>query len=104
MFPNVTEMTNRMAASIREGAILGTLAQNAVHGYKEDDITELQAFKKYGKIWVQDRVGRGQLHFSRVARGKTSRKNYSVFEIETLKRAEKCIEEMFQVAINQGQL
>jgi len=101
ILPNITEITNRMAESMREGAILGNLAQNAIHGYKEDDISELQAFKRYGKSWIQDRTWRGQLHFSRIGRGTTSTKNYSVFEIETLKRAEKCIEEMYQTAINQ---
>lgn len=101
MLPNITDSVNKMAASIREGAILGGLANNAIHGYASDDISELQAFKKYGKSWIQDRAWRGQLHFSRIAHGKTSTKNYSIFEIETLKRAEKCIEEMYQYAINQ---
>lgn len=101
MLPNITDTVNKMAESIREGAILGGLANNAIHGYAADDISEAQAYKKYGKSWIQDRVWRGQLHFSRIGKGTTSTKNYSVFEIETLKRAEKCIEEMYQYAINQ---
>ena len=98
---NINETVNKVAASIREGAILGGLANNAIHGYAEDDISESQAFKKYGKAWVQDRVWRGQLHFSRIGQGIKSTKNYSIFEIETLKRAEKCIEEMYQQVVNQ---
>lgn len=99
MTPNILEITNKLVASIREGAILGGLASSAIHGYKDDDISEIQAFKKYGKAWIQDRVERGQIHFSRIAKGSKSTKNYSVFEIETLKRAEKCIEEMYQYLI-----
>ena len=92
MLPNVREMVNRMAESIREGAMLGAMAHNAIHGYVEDDISELQAFKKYGKAWIKDRTSRGQLHFSRIGASRKSTKNYSIFEIETLKRAEKEIE------------
>ncbi len=99
VFPDVQEMVRRMTISIREGALLGRLADNAVHGYIEDDISEVQAFKKYGRAWIKDRTNRGELHFSRVGAAQKSTKNYSVFEIETLKRAEKCIEEMFQVAL-----
>lgn len=99
MTPNIIEITNKMVESIREGAILGGLANSAIHGYKGDDISEIQAFKRYGKAWIQDRVERGQIHFSRIAKGSKSTKNYSVFEIETLKRAEKCIEEMYQYLV-----
>lgn len=45
VFPDVQEMVRRMTISIREGALLGRLADNAVHGYIEDDISEVQAFK-----------------------------------------------------------
>lgn len=99
VIPDIQEMVRRMTMSIREGALLGILADNAVHGYVDDDISEVQAFKKYGKAWIRDRTNRGELHFSRVGAAQKSTKNYSIFEIETLKRAEKCIEEMFQVAL-----
>jgi hypothetical protein len=100
MLPNAREFVNRMAESIREGAILGAMAHNAIHGYVEDDISELQAFKKYGKAWIKDRTNRGQLHFSRIGSAKKSTKNYSIFEIETLKRAEKEVELMYHLALN----
>lgn len=90
-----------MAESIREGAMLGAMAQNAMHGYVDDDISEIQAFKRYGKAWIKDRTERGQLHFSRVGGAKKSTKNYSIFEIETLKRAEKEISTMYNRLTNQ---
>lgn len=98
---NTRELVNRMAESIREGAMLGAMAQNAMHGYVDDDISEIQAFKRYGKAWIKDRTERGQLHFSRVGGAKKSTKNYSIFEIETLKRAEKEIDTMYNRLINQ---
>jgi hypothetical protein len=98
---NTRELVNRMAESIREGAMLGAMAQNAMHGYVEDDISEIQAFKKYGKAWIKDRTERGQLHYSRVGGTKKSTKNYSIFEIETLKRAEKEIDTMYNRLTNQ---
>lgn len=101
MLPNAREFVNRMAESIREGAILGAMANNAIHGYIEDDISELQAFKRYGKAWIKDRTERGQLRFSRVGGAKKSTKNYSIFEIETLKRAEKEIDTMYNRLTNQ---
>ena len=97
---NTRELVNRIAESIREGAMLGAMAQNAMHGYVEDDISEIQAFKKYGKAWIKDRTERGQLHYSRVGGAKKSTKNYSIFEIETLKRAEKEVELMYHLALN----
>jgi hypothetical protein len=98
---NTRELVNRMAESIREGAMLGAMAQNAMHGYVDDDISEIQAFKRYGKAWIKDRTERGQLHFSRVGGAKKSTKNYSIFEIETLKRAEKEIDTMYNRLTNQ---
>ena len=98
---NTRELVNRMAESIREGAMLGAMAQNAMHGYVDDDISEIQAFKRYGKAWIKDRTERGQLHFSRVGGAKKSTKNYSIFEIETLKRAEKEISTMYNRLTNQ---
>jgi hypothetical protein len=97
---NTIELVNRVAESIREGAMLGVMAQNAMHGYIEDDISEIQAFKRYGKAWIKDRTERGQLHFSRVGGAKKSTKNYSIFEIETLKRAEKEVELMYNLVVN----
>lgn len=97
---NTRELVNRMAESIREGAMLGAMAQNAMHGYVEDDISEIQAFKKYGKAWIKDRTERGLLHYSRVGGAKKSTKNYSIFEIETLKRAEKEVELMYHMVLN----
>ena len=99
---NTRELVNRMAESIREGAMLGAMANNAMHGYVEDDISEIQAFKKYGKAWIKDRTNRGQLHFSRIGCAKKSTKNYSIFQIESLKRAEKKIDTMYNQLTNSG--
>lgn len=93
MIPNITKLTNDIARNIRENAILGALAVNAFHGYKEDDVSENQAYLEYGKKWINDRRERGQLHFSRVGCTTRSKKIYSRFEIESLKRAEKHIRE-----------
>jgi hypothetical protein len=98
---NTRELVNRIAESIREGAMLGVMAHNAMHGYVEDDISEIKAFKKYGKAWIKDRTESGLLHFSRVGGAKKSTKNYSVFEIETLKRAEKEIDIMYKNLIKE---
>ena len=99
---NTRELVNRMAESIREGAMLGAMANNAMHGYVEDDISEIQAFKKYGKAWIKDRTNRGQLHYSRIGGAKKSTKNYSIFQIESLKRAEKKIDTMYNQLTNSG--
>lgn len=93
MIPNITKLTNEIARNIRESALLGALAVNAFHGYKEDDISENQAYRLYGKKWIDDRKERGQLHFQRVGATSKSAKYYSRFEIESLKRAEKYIRE-----------
>lgn len=101
MIPDINSAVNKMAANIREAAILAVLAENAIRGDAKDDISEAKAYDKYGKAWIRDRVERGQLHFSRIGCGSKSKKNYSVFEIETLRRSEKHIEEMFNIAMLQ---
>lgn len=70
-------------------AALGVRATGALKGYKQDEITERKANEIYGKAWVRDRTKRGLLHFNRVGSKSTSSKMYSVFEIESLKLAEK---------------
>lgn len=70
-------------------AALGVRAVTALQGYKEDEITERKAIDLYGKAWLKDRTKRGLLHFNRVGAKTTSSKMYSVFEIESLKLAEK---------------
>jgi len=92
-------MVKNFAQEIREASILGALAFGAIHGLRSDDISENDAYKKYGKAWVRHNVDLGHLHFARIGSTTKSTKMYSVFEIETLKRAEKRIEEMYQVIL-----
>lgn len=101
MLPDTTKLANQFAKEIREASVLGAMAYNAIHGLQSDDISENDAFKKYGKSWIKDRVSRGQVHFARTGTSRRSTKVYSVFEIETLKRAEKCLTEIYnEVIIN----
>lgn len=99
MIIDTSWLMKKVASDIREGAILGALAYNAVHGKVEDDISELQAYKKYGKAWIKHHVEKGELHFTRIGKTDKSTKLYSVFEIETLKRAEKMIQKEFDRAM-----
>lgn len=78
---------------MKENAILSALAVLALSGDKKDDITQNEAFIKYGEGWIEDRLQRGYIHRVRQSGGKTSPWIYSVFEIECLKRAEKVIQE-----------
>ena len=102
MFPNITRITKEVVENIRDMAILGALAFNAIHGYAKDDVSETQAYKEYGKKWVQDRVARGLINFTRVGESVCSTKYYSRFEIECLKRAEKKIKEELNYELQQG--
>lgn len=99
IYTNMNWLARKVASDIREGALLGALAYNAVHGKVEDDISEVQAYKKYGKAWVQNEVRLGNLHFVRIGPAAKSTKLYSVFEIETLKRAQKMIQQEFDRAM-----
>ena len=93
------ELVRQFADNIREASILGALAFPAIHGLKEDDVSENDAYKRYGRAWVMKRVKDNQIHFSRIGSGEKSTKYYSVFEIETLKRAEKRISEVYNNAL-----
>lgn len=101
---NYKKDTEDLVRSIRENAFLGALAINAAYGRKEDDVSEIQACKEYGYGWVRDRLERGMIHFNRVGGTKKSTKYFSRFEIETLKRAEKKISEVYQKAVNELKL
>lgn len=96
---DASRLARKVASDIREGALLGALAYNAAHGKVEDDISECKAFKKYGKAWITHYTQHGMLHFTRVGTTEKSTKLYSVFEIETLKRAEKHITHEFNAAM-----
>ena len=84
---------------IAEDAILNAYAMAAILGYKEDDLSEREAFSLYGKAWVKDRTRRGMISFERNGALETSAKVYSRFEIECLKRAEKRITDSYLSAI-----
>lgn len=86
---------------IMEDAMLTAYAVIAVLGYKEDDLSEREAFELYGRAWVKDRTRRGQLRFERHGEKELSPKVYSRFEIESLKRAEKNISISYQAALNE---
>lgn len=89
----------RLAMSeIKETAILNAYAVVAVLGMKEDDISENEAKRLYGKGWIKSRTEVGLLHYSRNGPSVVSTKIYSRFEIEALKRAEKHIAEQYKQA------
>lgn len=89
----------RLAMSeIKETAILNAYAVVAVLGMKEDDISENEAKRIYGRGWIKSRTEVGLLHFSRNGSSIVSTKMYSRFEIEALKRAEKHIAEQYKQA------
>ena len=83
---------------IMEDAMLVAYAVAAIMGNKEDEISENEAKKLYDAGWLKDRTQRGLLRFSRKGATSKSAKIYSRFEIESLKRAEKNIENSYQRA------
>ena len=101
MLVNTRQLAMQNAQEIRETMILAALALRAIEGRQEDDISENDAFKRYKKAWIKSRVSMGMIHFTRVGSGSTSTKFYSVFEIETLKIAEKRLTEAYEVALKQ---
>lgn len=90
-------------SSIIENAMLNAMAFMAITGDRKDEITEQQAFKRYGKTWVKDRTSRGWIHYIKTGAFKTSAKTFSVFEIECQKRAEKNIDEYYNRLTTQCQ-
>ena len=99
MIPNTKEMVKSFVHDIQVGAILGAMAMQAIQGSRADEVSENDAFKTYGKAWIKSRLAEGSIHFSRIGSGKKSTKYYSVFEIETLKRAEKHLEQVYNEAL-----
>lgn len=82
-----------------DNAMLTAYAVVALLGRKEDDLSEREAFKIYGKAWIKDRTARGMLKFERSGPNEKNSKVYSRFEIEALKRSEKNIEESYKRAL-----
>lgn len=80
---------------IMSDAILNAYAMLAITGHKDDELSEHEAKKLYDAGWIKDRTQRGLLHFSRKGATSKSAKVYSRFEIESLKRAEKRIENKY---------
>lgn len=99
MIPDTRTLIQQFAQDIREASILGALALQAIEGRREDEVSENDAYKRYGKAWIKNHVAIGQLHFTRVGPGETSTKFYSVFEIVTLKMAEKRLTEVYNNAL-----
>ena len=92
-------VAKQFALEIRVAAVCGAQAYAAIHGHRCDDISENEAYKTYGKAWIKSRLAEGSIHFYRIGSGQKSTKYYSVFEIETLKRAEKHIEQVYNEAL-----
>ena len=89
----------RIAMSeMQENAILNAYAVIAVLGLKEDEISESKAHELYGRSWIKTRTKAGLLHYTRQGDTIRSAKVYSRFEIEALKRSEKCIAEKYKQA------
>ena len=80
---------------IMSDAILNAYAMLAITGHRDDELSEHEAKKLYDAGWIKDRTQRGLLHFSRKGATSKSAKVYSRFEIESLKRAEKRIENKY---------
>lgn len=99
MIPDTRELVVSFVREIRIGAVLGALALQAIQGDRSDEVSENDAYKRYGKAWIKKRVECNMIHFARVGSGKSSTKFYSVFEIETLKRAEKHLEQVYNEAL-----
>ncbi len=95
---NTKDQVRNTAQQMREEAILNAYAVVAILGLKEDDLAEREVYSRYGRAWVKDRTQSGLLHFSRVGTADRSAKMYSRFEIETLRRAEKKIEDQYTQA------
>lgn len=95
---NAKDQVRNVAQQMREEAILNAYAVVAMLGLKGDDLSEREVFTLYGRAWVKDRVETGLLHFNRVGSSERSAKMYSRFEIETLRRAEKQIEDQYAQA------
>ena len=96
MIPDTITLVQQFAQDIREAAVLAAFALQAIEGRREDDVSENDAYKRYGKAWIKSHVAIGQLHFTP---GETSTKFYSVFEIVTLKMAEKRLTEVYNNAL-----
>ena len=91
----------RIAKSdIQEMAIMNAYAVVAILGLKEDEISEKRARELYGRGWIDTRTKAGLLHYTRKGETIRSPKVYSRFEIETLKRAEKHVEEKNMQAVD----
>ena len=99
MIPDTKTLVQQFAQDIREAAVLAAFALQAIEGRREDEVSENDAYKRYGKAWVKSHVAIGQLHFTRVGPGETSTKVYSVFEIVTLKMAEKRLTQVYNNAL-----
>lgn len=102
--PDATQIAKRMAHERqKEDFYLLALAGAAMNGDKSDEISEYQARKKYGKVWLEDRLQRGLIHFSRVGSGIKSTKYYSVYEIEVQKLTEKGLLPAYEEALQEMQ-
>lgn len=99
MIPDTRTLVQQFAQDIREAAVLAAFALQAIEGRREDEVSENDAYKRYGKAWVKSRLAEGSIHFSRIGSGQKSTKYYSVFEIETLKRVEKHLEQVYNEAL-----
>lgn len=99
MIPDTRLLVQQFAQDIREATILAALALKAIEGSREDDVSENDAYKRYGKAWIKSHVASGQLRFTRIGPGEKSTKLYSVYEIVTLKIAEKGLTQAFNNAL-----
>lgn len=97
------DCANDSKLQIMHNAMITAYAVVAVLGRKEDELSEKEAFSLYGRVWVKDRTKRGMLKFSRSGATIRSAKNYSRFEIEALKMAEKGIKEQWENVIKEAE-
>lgn len=98
----VYELAQKEKDRVMSDAVLIAYAVAAIQGRVEDEISQAEAYRLYDRGWITDRTKRGLLHFSRKGATGKSAKIYSRFEIASLKRAEKQLEQAYDDAVRRS--
>ena len=92
---NTYEMAKAEKDKIMSDAVLIAYAVVAIQGRVEDEVSQSEAYRLYDRGWIKDRTKRGMLTTLRKGAEENSARIYSRFEIESLKRAEKRVEQAY---------
>lgn len=95
---DINKLTENVKKQTIDDAMLVASAVIAALGHSSDDISQVEAYRLYGKKWIDDRTNRGLLTRNREGEKRNSQITYSKFEIQALKRAEKKIQKAFDDA------